>query len=292
MNKNQSETPGIDALSIEENSTLQDPAVRKAIKKAQKKQAALQAKAKLEAEKKECIAQEQQARATAPLQIKNEKLQKEQDDDLLMFSPSKQKAIRKAREQAAAKEKREYGKQVEKLAEEENKKIFHTTFDAYPVRFYHFTKNGGYYELADKSYMDILQIHGRSYYTATEGDLERMIANATHLQRMYKESYKIYWMNFPTNTKPHRDYLERVIERTTNPEYADRLKRKIEQYEALEKNSLDQQFFFCLFAEHAERLAALKNLLAVSPIQTEEISYQKKKLVLRKLNNMSEIVKI
>ena len=86
--------------------------------------------------------------------------------------------------------------------------------------------------------------------------------------------------------------MERVIERSTNPAYADRLKRKIEQYEALEKNSLDQQFFFCLFAEHADRLAALKNLLSVSPIQTEEISYQKKKLVLHKLNNMSEIVKI
>ncbi len=207
------------------------------------------------------------------------------DDDLSMYTEKTRLKIIKRRKKSWENQKRTAGKK-------ENKKVYHSVLDTYPVRDYRFALHGGYFILDDGSVFDILHITGQSYLHATADDLQRLANNNTIFHRMCNCDFNLYMFSVPTNARKHIEHIEHVSQKTTNVVHLQMLEDEIETCLWLENNKPEKQFFYAVFAPTPEQLLKEKQkFMAYSVVPLSDMSYSLKKMFLYKLNNPNSVVR-
>jgi exonuclease VII large subunit len=161
----------------------------------------------------------------------------------------------------------------------------------FPVREY---DSQNEFFLTDRnSIINLFQIRGRSFYDASDEEIENMVyENAKFLQK-YMDDFKIIGMNYPTNTRQQQKFLLSKLKKPELEKYQDFLQEQLEALKALEQTTTDRQAFLMVFAkdkrQYMERLKLLRNN---AYFHVDPISAEKKENILFQLNNMNKQIKV
>ena len=161
----------------------------------------------------------------------------------------------------------------------------------FPIRDY--LESEGYFLTGDKTIINLFQIQGKSYYDASDDEVENLVySNARLIQRL-ADDIKIISMNYPTNTKQQQEYIAFMLKRPELEPYTELLTEKLESLKALEQNTTDRQAFLMVFARDKERYEEITRLLSGNPyFVVRPISREKKENIIFQLNNMNKRIKV
>lgn len=161
----------------------------------------------------------------------------------------------------------------------------------FPVRDY--LESEGYFLTGDKTIINLFQIQGKSYYDASDDEIENLVySNARLIQRL-ADDIKIISMNYPTNTKQQQEYIAFMLKRPDLEPYTELLTEKLESLKALEQNTTDRQAFLMVFAKDRGRYEEITRLLSGNPyFVVRPISREKKENIIFQLNNMNKRIKV
>lgn len=161
----------------------------------------------------------------------------------------------------------------------------------FPIRDY--LESEGYFLTGDKTIINLFQIQGKSYYDASDDEVENLVySNARLIQRL-ADDIKIISMNYPTNTKQQQEYIAFMLKRPELEPYTELLMEKLESLKALEQNTTDRQAFLMVFARDRERYEEITRLLSGNPyFVVRPISREKKENIIFQLNNMNKRIKV
>lgn len=164
-----------------------------------------------------------------------------------------------------------------------------TILDCFPVRDY---KNDRFV-LDDGSYMDILQVQGKSFLRASEEELQQRIAALTLLFRRMDESIKFIALNYPTNTKSQQSFLKEKLKDQTLAVYHPMISAKLEMLQYLEEHRTDREVFLLFWAkDESHYLTQKEKLFGSGALELLEISEEKKCNILFQLNNPNKKIKV
>src|SRR5699024_2288074 len=144
-------------------------------------------------------------------------------------------------------------------------------------------------------YAEILQIQTTDILSKNESEVEQYIAGQTSFLRTYLESFKEINLNFPTNCTTQRDYWEKKLESATTEVQQRFIERKLYEFDYLEENRTNREFFIMLFSSTVEELK--RNVrdfkrLSKASFPVYEIDTKKKTEILFLLKNQnSKIIK-
>lgn len=144
------------------------------------------------------------------------------------------------------------------------------------------------YILQKDEVLDIIEIEGKDILSLTQGELERDINIFHTFYKTVNIDIKIVAMNFPVNAQKQKDYIQYKISKTDNKIYKVFLKDKKNELEYLEKNRTNKEYYLFLFAPNVEILKSVKNTVnrtISNALNTRNLTIEKKKLILYKLNN-------
>ncbi|MBU3174415.1 hypothetical protein [Clostridium estertheticum] len=136
--------------------------------------------------------------------------------------------------------------------------------------------------------MDIIEIEGKDIFSLTNSELERDINIFNTFYKTVKIDIKLIAMNFPVNAQKQKDYLDYKISKTDNKIYKVFLMDKKNEIEYLEKNRTNKEYYLFLFAPNVEILKSVRNTVnrtISNALNTKNLTIEKKKLILYKLNN-------
>ena len=136
--------------------------------------------------------------------------------------------------------------------------------------------------------MDIIEIEGKDILSLTKNELERDINVFHALYKTVNVDLKLVSMNFPVNTQQQRDYIEYKINKTKKQIYKSFLMDKKNELEYLEKNRTNKEYYLFIYAPNLDILNSVKktiNRTLPSALNIKDLSVEKKKLILHKLNN-------
>ena len=161
----------------------------------------------------------------------------------------------------------------------------------FPVRDY--LESEGYFLTGDKTIINLFQIQGKSYYDASDDEIENLVySNARLIQRL-ADDIKIISMNYPTNTKQQQEYIAFMLKRPDLEPYTELLTEKLESLKALEQNTTDRQAFLMVFAKDRGRYEEITRLLSGNPyFVVRPISREKKENIIFQLNNNNKWFKV
>lgn len=146
----------------------------------------------------------------------------------------------------------------------------------------------GYYVCKDKSIIDIVQFVCKDLTTTNAQDIETDILHLTRHLRMYEDDVKIISINIPTDCREQIQYLNRKIDRCKNNVKKRFLEKKRDEEVWIEKNRLNKEFYYMIFASNPERYDENMKTLMTTLQQYNLIKVldrEKKDAVLYKLNN-------
>lgn len=138
--------------------------------------------------------------------------------------------------------------------------------------------------------MDIMQIKTRDLYSMNETDLDILMLNETKMLRSYGDSYKEVVLNFPSNTEKQRRYWLKKREQTKDPFLLSYINRKLFEFDFIEKERTNREYFVFIYAEHVDALEQKRQLMMRgrhNSFPLKEISKEKKKDILFLLNNQN-----
>lgn len=159
----------------------------------------------------------------------------------------------------------------------------------FPIRDY----QDGFFLTDDNRIIDFFQIRGRSYFDASDEEIETMVNDFAKMLRQYSADMKFIGMNYPTNTKLQQAFLTYKLKQPELEKYEDLLQEKLEALQTLEQTTTDREAFIMLFANNRNQYETLCKLLEkVKSFSIEAISQEKKENILFQLNNMCKCVKI
>ena len=251
---------------------LQDPAVRKALEKA--------------ARKREKAAQKKGAVQTAGNGID----EKTGERILVKAETTDQMTSRERRkvEKAAAAE-------AQAILRAENKLVKRTFLDVTEVRSTVRNLNMpgyGHFLLQDGSHMEILRTRGRSLTYALDNEIEICEGLFMELIRRCTVDFKLLALNTPLNTKPYQEELEMYMRKTDNPAYQEMLEENIEQFQAMDAQTIQRQLFVMLFAPDMDTLLKSKRHFRMSPIPVLEMTLEQQEHTLEKIYNLPRVIDI
>lgn len=140
-----------------------------------------------------------------------------------------------------------------------------------------------------KGVMDILKITTRDLYTLTEEELQHMLLAESAFLRSYTAPFKVIALNFPSRVDEQKQYWLKKKEATTNEIRNQFIERKLFEFDFLERERTNREFFLFVYAEDQSQLDERKALIIRSKQQSfpiQEISSEKKKDILFMLNNL------
>lgn len=144
-------------------------------------------------------------------------------------------------------------------------------------------------------YAEILQIQTTDILSKNESEVEQYISGQTRFLRTYLNSFKEINLNFPTNCTTQRDYWEKKLANATMEVQRKFIERKLYEFDYLEENRTNREFFIMLFASTVEELnRSVRDFkrLSQSSFPVYSIDTQKKTEILFLLNNQnSKIIK-
>lgn len=252
---------------------LKDPAVRKAMEKAHKKQER-EAKRRKENEalQKETIDPETGEKVVLQISEKEGLTPRQQ-----------KKADKKAEQMALA------------LAHQEDRLVQRTFVDVVDIRLVVRDRRSpgyGLFQLKDGSYMEILHIRGKSLQNSLDSDIE--ITESLYMEFLRRCTFDIKFiaLNAPLNTRAYQQELQEYQRNTDNPAYREMLQEIIEQYQRMDMQTIKRQLFLCIYAKTLDEIQKVKSYLAASPIPVYEMPIAQQELVLKKQNNLLSAIDI
>lgn len=161
----------------------------------------------------------------------------------------------------------------------------------FPIRDY--IDSGDFFITDEHTIINLFQIQGRSYYDASEDDVEDLVLNNEKFLQKYADDFKLIGMNYPTNTKQQQKFLSYMLQRPDLEKYSDMLTEKLQTLKALEQNTTDRQAFLMIFANDKEHYGELLRLLRNNPyFVIRPLGREKRENILFQLNNMCKRIKV
>lgn len=145
-------------------------------------------------------------------------------------------------------------------------------------------------QLKDKSYMDILQIESKDLYGKNEVDLNILMYTETKMLRSIPGAYKEYALNFPSNTATQRQYWLNKKAQTTDPFRLSYIERKLFEFDFIERERTNREYFLFIYAPTYEALKQNRQLMIrarQNSFPLRKLSKEKKQRVLFLLNNQN-----
>jgi len=138
--------------------------------------------------------------------------------------------------------------------------------------------------------MDILQIETRNIHALNDADLNYLLMNRTRFLRSYFRSYKEVILNFPANTEAQRTYWLKKRKRTSSPVRLEYIDQKLKEFDFLERERSNREFFLFVYADDNQELAdrkhdAIQGMQQAFPLT--ELTRKKKEQILFLLNNQN-----
>lgn len=138
--------------------------------------------------------------------------------------------------------------------------------------------------------MEMLQITSLDLQSLNEADLNTLLYADARFYRSYFPDIKTISMNFPSNLEQQRSYWETKMERTEDELKLRYIMRKLYEFDFLEKERTNREYFMFLYAKEVEELVELKKQAIRSlreSFSLKELSVKKKEDVLFILNNQN-----
>jgi len=146
------------------------------------------------------------------------------------------------------------------------------------------------YILLKDGVMDILQIQTKNIHALNDTDLNVLLMNRTRFLRSYFRSYKEVILNFPSNTEAQRTYWLKKRENTTSPIRLEYIDQKLVEFDFLERERSNREFFIFVYADDKQELTDRKND-AIQGMQQAfpltKLTRTKKEQILFLLNNQN-----
>jgi len=141
-----------------------------------------------------------------------------------------------------------------------------------------------------KGFMDILQIKTTDLQSMNPQELQVYVMSQSAFLRSYTDSFKEVILNFPANCSVQREYWLKKREGVTDPIRLNFINRKLYEFDFLEKQRTNREFFIFVFSKSIDSLKSnidlMKRLLAHS-FPLKKIEEDKKRDVLLLLNNQN-----
>ena len=186
---------------------------------------------------------------------------------------------------------------LSKKTKDKNKKNLQRPTDqkrilsVFPIRDY--SDKGGFFITFDNSIIDIFQIQGRSFFDASDDEIENMVYNNSKFLQKYSNDFKIVSMNYPTSTKHQQAFLKYQLKRPELEKYYDMISEKLTFLETLDRTTTDKQAFIFIFAkDKGQYTELLKILRSDSYFHVDVITREKKENIMFQLNNMNKKIKV
>lgn len=175
---------------------------------------------------------------------------------------------------------------------EKTPSIKHSIWDL--VKIWSYDSQNDCFISQSKKMVGILQIRTKDLLNTSEDQLEYDILKMTKLYKTTKCDLKIVSLNLPCNTTRQRKYLLRVIDRTRNPLCLDKLEKKLNELEYIEKNNTNHEYFLMFFCDDPEEFIKTKLRIIQTVKQGKldsifEISLEKRIKILYKMANKNRI---
>lgn len=138
--------------------------------------------------------------------------------------------------------------------------------------------------------MDIFQIETKNINALNDIDLNYLLLNRARFLRSYFQSYKEVILNFPANTRTQRSYWLKKMEETSNPVHLRYIQQKLYEFDFLEKERSNREFFLFVYADDKEALDDRKEECTQGMKESfplKELSRSKKEQILFLLNNQN-----
>lgn len=138
--------------------------------------------------------------------------------------------------------------------------------------------------------LDILQLKTRDLFAMNQVDLELVIGYETRMLRSYGDCYKEVVLNFPANMEKQRRYWLKKKEETNDPLRLFYIERKLFEFDYIEKEHTNREFFVFIYAKDEKELDQKRQLMMKArqhSFPLMEISNDKKKDVLFLMNNQN-----
>ncbi|HLR43129.1 MAG TPA: hypothetical protein VK067_07835 [Pseudogracilibacillus sp.] len=138
--------------------------------------------------------------------------------------------------------------------------------------------------------MDIYQVQTKNIHALNDFDLNYLLLNRAQFLRSYFRSFKEVILNFPTNTELQRAYWLRKKQQATNTSRLKYIEQKLFEFEFLERERYNREFFMFVYAGDKEELMDRKNDCKQgmqNSFPLLEISKDKKEQILFLLNNQN-----
>lgn len=151
------------------------------------------------------------------------------------------------------------------------------------------------FKMQDDSYMDIVQIVTKDLNSASESDLEALIAAWARMYRTNGFDIKLVSLNTPTDTRGQQHYIQKKIAQNKVPIYDYILRGMETQLENVQETRTDRQYYILLFAESQDdyfyALSRISQTLIYNDL-ARKMSLPAKLAVLEKLNNKSQTIQV
>ncbi|WP_240458793.1 hypothetical protein [Virgibacillus sp. Bac330] len=138
--------------------------------------------------------------------------------------------------------------------------------------------------------MDILQIEPSDLQSLNDTDLNILLLAQTRFLRSYFYDYKEVTLNFPANMERQKRYWLKKRKKTTDPLRLRFIDRKLFEFDFLEKERTNREFFLFLYADNKQQLDERKDVVIRGMKQSfpiKKISQEKKEDILFLLNNQN-----
>jgi len=146
------------------------------------------------------------------------------------------------------------------------------------------------YILLKEGVMDIFQVQTKNIHALNDVDLNYLLLSRAQFLRSYFRSFKEVILNFPTNIEVQRTYWLKKKQQASNASRLNYIEQKLFEFEFLERERYNREFFMFVYADDKEELADRKHdckqgMHNSFPLQ--EISRDKKEQILFLLNNQN-----
>lgn len=174
------------------------------------------------------------------------------------------------------------------------KKIYKGVDKIIPIRRY--DEQARCFICEDKTAFDYLEILSKDQVNRKEGEFEYDNLRLWKFLQLYRGDIKLISLNFPLNTQLQRDNLKTILEQAKDPVRRKWLERRLDELEELEVKVQRKEYFLCMFARSSsdlekERDKALAYIGRGADKIIREISFEKKRHILKRLCNMNSNVK-
>ncbi len=195
-----------------------------------------------------------------------------------------EKKAKKERRRSAAKK----GAAGSDAKQTKSEKPTKTILEAFPVRDF----EDGVFLLKDRSILDFLQVVGKSFYRASDTEVENMVLEFSMFLRKFDGNLKLIALNYPTNTQRQQMFLQEKLQKPELAQYYHLLDAKTASLAYLEQNQTDREVYLMVFAKNQKQYRMqIEAIAAQGAFQVAEVDDEKKVNILFQLGNMNQKVK-